>query len=189
MTAQKVVGPYETVQLSSSDPAALTGWLASHSYVVPVDVDPIIKAYVAEGFGFLALKLVPGLGIQSMRPVRVTSPGASPMLPLRMVAAGVGATTPISLWILGEGAYIPANFPWFFIPENKIVWSWADMSSNYKQLRKDGFAATQGKGWLMEAGEPMSMFQLKNELTDLAQLAAGAAPLATTLAARARSAA
>lgn len=169
MTAQKVVGPYETVQLSSSDPAALTGWLASHNYVVPADVDPIIKAYVAEGFGFLALKLVPGLGIQSMRPVRVTSPGASPMLPLRMVAAGVGATTPISLWILGEGAYIPANLPWFFIPEDKIVWSWADMSSNYKQLRKDGFTATQGKGWLMEAGEPMSMFQLKNELTDLAQ--------------------
>ena len=119
--AQKVVGPYETVQLSSSDPAALTDWLASHNYVVPADIDPIIKAYVGEGSGFLALKLVPGLGIQSMRPVRVTSPGASPTLPLRMVAAGVGATTPITLWILGEGAHIPANFPWFTIPENKTL--------------------------------------------------------------------
>jgi MYXO-CTERM domain-containing protein len=168
VTAQKVVGPYETVQLSATDPAALTSWLAAHNYVVPADVDPIIKAYVAEGFGFLALKLVPGLGVQSMRPVRVTSPGATPMLPLRMVAAGVGATTPISLWILGEGAYAPANFPWFVIPEDKLVWDWASMSSNYVQLRKDGFAATQGKGWLMQAGEPMSMFQLQSQLTDLA---------------------
>jgi MYXO-CTERM domain-containing protein len=166
--AQKVVGPYETVQLASSDPAALTDWLAAHNYVVPPDVDPIIKAYVGEGFGFLALKLVPGLGIQSMRPVRVTSPGATPMLPLRMVAAGVGATTPISLWILGEGAYIPTNFPWFIIPEDKLVWNWDTMSSNYAQLRKDGFAATQGKGWLMEAGEAMSMYQLTDQLTNLA---------------------
>jgi MYXO-CTERM domain-containing protein len=168
VTAQKVVGPYETVQLSASDPAALTDWLAAHGYVVPADVDPIIKAYVAEGLGFLALKLVPGLGIQSMRPVRVTSPGATPMLPLRMVAAGVGATTPISLWILGEGAYVPANFPSFVIPESKVVWDWTDMSSNYKQLRKDGFTSTQGKGWLIEAGEPMSMYQLQDQITNLA---------------------
>jgi hypothetical protein len=167
VTAQKVVGPYETVQLSSSDPAALKTWLVQHNYAIPADIDPIIQAYVGEGFGFLALKLVPGAGIQSMRPVRVTSPGASPMLPLRMVAAGVGATTPISLWILGEGAYVPANFPWFVIPEDKIVWDWATMSSNYNQLRKDDFAATGGKGWLMQTGEPMTPYLLQNQLTDL----------------------
>jgi hypothetical protein len=86
-----------------------------------------------------------------------------------MVAAGVGATTPISLWILGEGAYIPSNFPWFIVPEDKLVWDWTTMSSNYAQLRKDGFAATQGKGWLMEAGEPMSMYPLQDQLTYLAQ--------------------
>lgn len=168
VTAQKVVGPYETVQLSASDPAALTDWLTAHNYSVPADIDPIIQAYVAEGFGFLALKLVPGLGIQSMRPVRVTSPGATPTLPLRMVAAGVGATTPISLWILGEGAYIPANFPSFVIPESKIIWDWTDMSSNYKQIRADVFKSTQGKGWLIEAGEPMSMFLLHDRITELA---------------------
>jgi Uncharacterized protein conserved in bacteria (DUF2330) len=168
VTAQEVVGPYETVQLSSSDPAALTTWLAQHNYAVPADVQPIIQAYVAEGFGFLALKLVPGAGIQSMRPVRVTSPGASTMLPLRMVAAGVGATTPISLWVLGEGAYVPANFSWFTIPESSLVWSWDSMSSNYAQLRKDAFAASGGNGWLMSAGEPMSPYMLMDQITNLA---------------------
>ncbi len=168
VTAQEVVGPYETVQLSSSDPAALTDWLAQHNYAIPADVQPIIQAYVAEGFGFLALKLVPGAGIQSMRPVRVTSPGASTVLPLRMVAAGVGATTPISLWVLGEGAYIPSNFSWFTIPESALIWSWDSMSSNYAQLRKDAFAANGGNGWLAQAGEPMSPFQLKDQIANLA---------------------
>ena len=168
VTAQEVVGPYETVQLSSSDPAALTDWLAQHNYAIPADVQPIIQAYVAEGFGFLALKLVPGAGIQSMRPVRVTSPGASTLLPLRMVAAGVGATTPISLWVLGEGAYVPSNFSWFTIPESALIWNWDSSSSNYAQVRKDAFAASGGNGWLMQAGEPMSPFQLKAQIEYLA---------------------
>ena len=168
VTAQEVVGPYETVQLSSSDPAALKSWLVQHNYAIPADIEPILQAYVAEGFGFLALKLVPGAGIQSMRPVRVTSPGAAAMLPLRMVAAGVGATTPISLWVLGEGAYVPASFPWFSIPESELVWNWDSMSSNYAQVRKDHFKATGGNGWLVQAGEPMSPFQLQAQITTLA---------------------
>jgi hypothetical protein len=148
--AQKTVGPFETVQLSSQDPAALTDWLTMHSYAIPDDVKPIIAAYVNEGFDFLALKLVPGQGISSMQPVRVTSMGAGLGLPLRMVAAGTGVTTPITLWIASEGRYEPSNFPTFEIKPDDIVWDWDSMSSNYKQLRQAGFDATNGKGWLTE---------------------------------------
>ena len=58
--------------------------------VAGLTILPVIDAYVAEGFNFLALKLVPGQGVDSMRPVRVTTPGAAATLPLRMVAAGTG---------------------------------------------------------------------------------------------------
>jgi hypothetical protein len=78
---QSVVGPYESAQISSADPQAIVDWLTSHGYNIPADIQPIIESYVQEGFGFLALKLVPGKGVQSMRPVRVTIPGASPVLP------------------------------------------------------------------------------------------------------------
>jgi uncharacterized membrane protein YgcG len=168
VTAQQVVGPYETVQLSSADPTALTTWLKGHQYNVPADIDPVIAAYVNEGFDFLAMKLVPGQGITSMKPVRVTSPGAGLSLPLRMVAAGVGPTAPITLWVLAEGAYVPQNFPSFAIDGSELVWDWASESSNYKQLRADGFQATAGKGWLIEASEPTSMSNLSFALTDLA---------------------
>src|SRR5262249_32646245 len=111
--AQAVVGPYEMVQLHSSDPGALSGWLSSHGYVVPASLEPIVTSYVDEGFDFLALKLVPGAGVSSMRPVRISFDGASPVLPLRMVALGTGATTPITLWVLAEGRYEPVGVPTF----------------------------------------------------------------------------
>ena len=164
-----MVGPYETVQLSSQDPAALQDWLTSHGYGVPDEMAPVIAAYVQESFNFLALKLVPGQGIDSMRPVRVTTPGAGPSLPLRMVGAGTGAKTAISLWIFGEGRYEPANFPSFTISESELVWSWDTQSSNYSELMQAQFSASGGKAWLVDMAEQFSLSYLGQQLTSLAQ--------------------
>src|SRR5262245_42455064 len=59
VVAQQTVGPYETVQLRSSDPNALRNWLTMNGYNIPADIAPVIDAYVGEAFDFLALKLVP----------------------------------------------------------------------------------------------------------------------------------
>ncbi len=160
--AQEVVGPYETVQLSASDPQALQTWLADHGYSIPADVVPVVDAYVNEGFNFLALKLVPGQGIDSMKPVRVTTPGASPGLPLRMVAAGTGVTTPITLWVLGEGRYKPANFGEFTIAPDDVVWNWDTAESNYATLKQQGFDASNGLSWLIESARPESQYNIEN---------------------------
>lgn len=168
VTAQSVVGPYETVQLHSVDPAALTTWLTDHNFVIPDDIKPIISDYVGEGFDFLALKLIPGKAVTAMRPVRITMPGASPVLPLRMVAAGTGVTTPVSLFVMAEGRYEAANMPDFTIDSDQLTWDWDTMSSNYALLKKTTFAASQGKAWLVEAGEPFSPYYLQDTLINLA---------------------
>lgn len=169
VVAQSVVGPYETVQLHSTDPNALSTWLTGHGYVIQPDFAPTVSAYVAEGFDFLALKLVPGQGVTSMKPVRVTTHGAGATLPLRMVAAGVGALTPITLWVFGEGRYQPSNFPWFTINESQLVWDFASNSSNYKALRAAGFAQSSGHAWLMETATPFSTYDLQYALSDLVE--------------------
>jgi hypothetical protein len=158
--AQEVVGPYETVQLSASDPMALNNWLADNGYVIPPDVQGVVTSYQDEGFDFLALKLVPGQGVKSMRPVRVTSPGAVPILPLRMVAVGTGLLTPISLWVFGEGRYEPGNFPFFTIKESDLTWNWDTSSSDYKTKRQAAFDNEAGKAWHLESAEPFSIWQL-----------------------------
>ncbi len=148
---QEVVGPYETVQLKATDPQALNNWLATHNYAVPSDVQPVIDAYVADGVDFLAMKLVPGATVQSMRPVRVTTEGASPALPLRMVAAGTGASVGLTLWIVGEGRYEPQNFSQFHIEDSELVWDFATQSSNYAELRQAKESAFGNAAWEIES--------------------------------------
>src|ERR1700722_7146858 len=56
VTSQAQVGPYETVQLHSTDGSALTNWLTSHGYNIAKEVVPVIQGYVTDQFDFLALK-------------------------------------------------------------------------------------------------------------------------------------
>jgi len=146
----------------------LAGWLSQNGYVIPPDVQPVIDAYVAEGFDFLALKLVPGQGIDKIKPVRVTTPGAGLTLPLRMVAAGTGTIVPLTLWVLGEGRYEPQNFPVFMIDGSDLVWDWTRGGSNYVALVQQGFKSTNGLGWLVQAGQGFSKFGVQGALVALA---------------------
>jgi MYXO-CTERM domain-containing protein len=96
-----------------------------------------------------------------MRPVRVTTPGASLALPLRMVSAGTGANVGITLWVVGEGRYEPIDFPWFRVADGDLVWDWATSSSNYATVRQKKTAESNGYGWEMESSTDVSIAQLQ----------------------------
>ncbi len=161
----EVVGPYETVQLRSTDPNALTTWLTDHAFAIPDDTKAIIAQYVTEHFDFLAVKLVPGKGIQSMVPISVTTMGASPVLPLRMVAAGSGASVGITLWVVSEGRYEPQNFPFFHIEDQELIWDWNANLSNYRTLRADKTQASGGKAWEIESSSSVYKSNLESQLS------------------------
>jgi hypothetical protein len=164
VTKQEVVGPYLTVQLKASDPVALDNWLASNGFQLPDAIKPLVAAYVNEKFDFLAMKLVPGASVQSMRPVRVTTQGATPTLPLRMVAAGTGATVGITLWVIGDGRYEPQNFPFFHIEDSEIAWDWSANRSNFSELRAQKAAPFGGRGWEIESSLDLSVSALEDQI-------------------------
>ena len=162
--SQKQVGPYETVQLHSNDGSALSQWLTAHGYQISSADKPVIDAYVSQKFDFLALKLVPGKGVQSMQPVRVTSQGAAPSLPLHMVAVGTGPTTGISIWVIADARWAPSNFPTFTIADSELAWDWATNSSNYESLRLSKEATFQGRGWQIESSLSLAQYTIQQAL-------------------------
>ncbi len=146
----ETVGPYESVTIRTDDPKAMENWLHDHGYEIPDAILPIITSYAEAQFDFIALRLRPGQGVQSMQPVRVTAPGADPTLPLRMVAAGVGANVGITLFVVSEGRYRPQNFPEATIDETKLVWNNATSRSNYQEISASVMSQANGTTWLTE---------------------------------------
>jgi MYXO-CTERM domain-containing protein len=157
VVSQSVVGPYDAVTVKASQGQALGDWLRANGYNVSVAVQPVIDAYTAEGFDFIALKLRPGEGVQAMQPVRVVTQGADPSLPLRMVAAGVGPNVGIVLFVLSEGRYHPQNFPDATIDFTQLKWDGAANISNYETLATAAMAAGGGRSWLTESSAPADL--------------------------------
>jgi hypothetical protein len=143
------VGPYEEVTLSTTTPGALNAWLTEHSYNIDETTQPLIDAYVAEGFDFIALRLQPDKGVREMKPVRVVAPGAGDTLPLRMVAIGTGANVAITLFVIAEGRFAAKNFPNVEVPLDLTAWDFETNSSNYAELRALTLkGADGGSAWL-----------------------------------------
>jgi hypothetical protein len=150
------------VQLRSTDPTALETWLSTHGYVIPTAVQPVVAAYVSDGFDFLAIRLLPGQGVQSMRPIRVTTPGAGLTLPLRMVAAGTGPTVGITLWVIGSGRYEPMNFQTFAIAASEITWDFSTNTSDYATLRTNKEAQLGHSAWQTESSVNLDPYQIES---------------------------
>jgi hypothetical protein len=167
--ARATVGPYEMATLRSKDPNALVGWLTTNGYDLPASVRPIVEAYVGEGFDFIALRLRPECGEQSMVPVRVITQGADPTLPLRMVAAGVGANVDIVLYVIGEGRWRPQNFPEALVDDGQLTLDEATGGSNYEAVAQQLMAQNGGTTWLTEG----------SGVADLSGWRPGVAPLAS----------
>jgi hypothetical protein len=154
---QGTVGPYETVTLHANVPGALPTWLGSHGYTIDPKVQPLIDDYTAEGFDFIALRLLPTQGVNQMKPVRVVTQGGSPTLPLRMVAAGTGPHVAITLFVIGEGRYEAQNFHNAEIDPSALVWDFDAQDSNYSALRNEVLALYKGRTW-------NTAFAMKNAL-------------------------
>lgn len=161
---REVVGPYDTALLKASSPAALETWAKDNAFVIPEEAKPVIAAYQAEHFDFLAVKLVPGAGVKDMRPIRVTTKGANVALPLRMVAVGAGATLGITLWVLSEGRMEPTNFGWFTVPTEELVWDWTANKSNYVDLRAAKAARAAGRMWEIESSITIPQSVLRDQV-------------------------
>lgn len=147
---QKVVGPYETVTLRSTDPNALSEWLDQNGFAQPEASKPIIAFYVNAGFDFIALRLAPGNDVRSMKPIRIVSPTPDAELPLRMMQIGAGAKVGITLYVLAEGRYQPQNFPLASLDKSKLIWDWNQNRSNYQELSLKAMEAENGRAMLVE---------------------------------------
>lgn len=161
---QENVGPYATVQIRSTDPNALTAWLVENGFQIKPEEKPIIEEYVKEGYDFLALKLKPNEGVNSMRPVRVSTQGASLSLPLRMAAVGTGAKVGITIWVVAEGRYEPKNFPFFRIEDSELTWDFSRGASNYTDLRTQKEAQFAGRGWELQSSLSVSPQTIKTTI-------------------------
>jgi hypothetical protein len=99
------VGPYDVATLSANDGSALHDWLAAHGFTLSAKLARGIKPYAAEHWLFVAVRLNPAKGQQSLGtqlpPLKVSFASDELVYPMRLTALASHAQT-VRLYILAD---------------------------------------------------------------------------------------
>jgi hypothetical protein len=91
--AVRVLGPYEITTVSAEQESGLLTWLQENGYLVPRRAEPLLGAYIAEGWFFAAIKIqTDPETVQSLPPLALEFKTSVPVYPLRISAINPGAT-------------------------------------------------------------------------------------------------
>ena len=158
------VGPYWSDVIGSEDPEALITWLRDNEYRVTPEMEPLIEVYVAEGFAFLAMRLLPDSGDQDVEPVKVTYPAERPMIPLRLTAVAANPDMAVMVWFFSDNQAVPVNYAKMEIADEELTFSSFGRTSNYRQLMSARADEYRGQAFVTEYASPTNRLPVTHPL-------------------------
>jgi hypothetical protein len=82
-----IIGGYDVAQLKADDAGALQTWLDENGYNAPSGAEPILRAYIDEGWKFVAVKLAPNQEADgALTPLRMAFDSREIVYPMRLGA-------------------------------------------------------------------------------------------------------
>ncbi|HEX3695349.1 MAG TPA: DUF2330 domain-containing protein [Polyangia bacterium] len=142
------VGPFDAAIIHSTDAAALKDWLTTNGYVVTDDASKIIDAYVSEGKYFVALKLLSGQDVTSIRPIILRFDADAPCIPLRLTAIAAQNDLRVNLWVVAPHRTVPQTYQEIVLNDARI--DWFNNGSNYDALLKEAADEAGGNAFTAE---------------------------------------
>ena len=97
------IGPFEYVILTGDTSADVFNWMNLNGYVAPTNTGAILDEYIADGFYFVVLKLLPGASADVIQPIGVRYKGDMPCVPLKLT--GLGA---VETWVCCCSWWVPS---------------------------------------------------------------------------------
>jgi hypothetical protein len=89
LLSRERVGVYDVSVLSAEEPMALLEWLNEHDYDFPKEGEPILDAYVEEGWYFVATRVLPGETANlegDVQPLWLSFDTERPVYPMRLTS-------------------------------------------------------------------------------------------------------
>ena len=102
LLGRDLIGGYDVARLAADDPGALQAWLDQNGYRLPGAAAPILKAYIDEGWKFVAVKLAPGQSAAGeIKPLRIAFDSAEIVYPMRLGQLA-SETLDVQLYVLAD---------------------------------------------------------------------------------------
>jgi len=104
LLGREQVGIYDVSILAAGDSGALLDWLNEHGYTFPAEGQPILESYVAEGWTFVATRVLPGENTAlegDVQPLWFSFDAPRPVYPMRLTALA-GSGVGVLIYVLAD---------------------------------------------------------------------------------------
>ena len=121
--AEGTVGPFDYKVIQSEQANAVFTWLNDNGYDQPPASHGLLERYTADGYVFVALKLLNDASVNEIQPIVLKY--NDPMLaciPLRLTSIAATSDMPIRSWVLASARAIPMNY--FHVILNANAYDW-----------------------------------------------------------------
>jgi len=126
------VGPYLSEYVSADDPAALITWLNENGYLLTEEMEPFVATYVAQGMGFLAMKLAGDTDTSSVAPISMRYPAENPSIPLVLTSVSAEPDMGVMVFVAGSQRYQSANWSNILVdPQDVQAQPWTGGTNYY----------------------------------------------------------
>jgi hypothetical protein len=145
--SREIVGPYDKVLLTADTVEVLTDWLTENGYQVPPRADEVLSPYL-DGFAFIAIKLIPTEGVDSIRPIALTMSSPAPAIPIIPTSVAAQPDMGILVHFLGESRAVSTNYA--HVQINEAVLDWQNAGSNYTDVVSQAVDEADGQAFVTD---------------------------------------
>ncbi|MCL4224631.1 MAG: DUF2330 domain-containing protein [Myxococcales bacterium] len=149
----EVVGDYETVTFRASEAAAAAQWLRDNGFIVNETTTLYMEPYVEANMVFVAARLVPGAGVNAIKPLRMRFRAPFPMIPLVLTAVAAEPHLTVTAFVYGTQAFRPLGHPVVTIDPARIAQD-RDGRGNYPMVLARTVDEAGGDGFVVEYRGP-----------------------------------
>lgn len=147
--AEEIVGEYQTVVFAAEDATLAVDWLLDNGFIVNQTMTPYMQPYLDAEMVFVAAKLVPGAGLDAIRPLRMTYEGTMPMIPLQLTAVAAEPELTVTALIYSDVEFAPIDHPIIDWETLELTWDNAGRV-NYPMALSRAIDDAGGDGFAVE---------------------------------------
>ena len=145
--SREIVGPYDKVVLTADTVGVLTEWLTENGYQVPDRAEEVLSPYLAD-FAFIAIRLTPSEGVDSIKPIALTLSSPAPSIPIIPTSVAAQPDMGILVHLLGESRAVSTNYA--HVQINEAVIDWQNNAQNYSDVVSQAIDEAGGQAFVTD---------------------------------------
>jgi dsDNA-binding SOS-regulon protein len=145
--SREIVGPYDKVVLTADTVGVLTEWLTENGYQVPDRAEEVLSPYLAD-FAFIAIRLTPSEGVDSIKPISLTLSSPAPSIPIIPTSVAAQPDMGILVHLLGSSRAISTNYA--HVQINEAVIDWQNNAQNYTDVVSQAIDEAGGQAFVTD---------------------------------------